>query len=700
LIRRDDAGAGADPRKSVLVGFFQNLTGDASLEWLRVGGVEYLTQSLGRWNDLVVVDAERLLDLARRGDLPEDAALSREDALRLARAAQVGTATVGTILPLAGDTLRLTVRVYDVASGALVTTASADAAGAAALPAAFTSLADQLLNLAGAPTGALPDVEPPTRSIAAYRAYVEGIEARSKWDYAEAVDAFRRAVAADSAFALAYYELSQAVLVEEGTNPDAPFVALADSALRWSAGRPPKERLLIEAFHALMHADLLRARERYERLVAMDSTVSDAWTGLGDAAFLDMTLRKDAQGREYLPTDLTLAFRAYERALQLDAGDHRVYPQLAYLLIGASLERDRVLAGFREPPPGNIQSVGLRSPAKFYGVLMVGDSLIAVPSESLTIRYTRVQLDSLRGAARTRARDLLNRWLAVAPDEGQAYLWLANLQALNQEYDAALRSLEAADRFGVTSEMPYEIARLGLLMEARRWDEASRLGDSLVREPEWQPGAQPQQALMTGPLANWLLVSGRPRGALEHWARYYGALRQFEPTPRVRREFDVLSQAGGLRIRATYGLLDRAAFARGISEVEQQIAAAPEDERERLREFASWSVVVGAAFVGDTAILTRWREAGDRRDRRGLDALAALLAGDRAGAERLYAAAVRDTSTAASHLFALGLTADGLGRAADAMRWYVAIDSAPRFSGTMAVDPDWPLVARAYAHGG
>jgi tetratricopeptide (TPR) repeat protein len=688
-----------DPRRSVLVGFFQNLTGDPGLEWLRVGGVEYLAQSLGRWDDLAVVDAERLLDLARRAELPEGAALSREDALQLARAAGMRTATVGTVLPLAGDTLRLTVRVYDVGSGELVTTATAQAVGEASLPGAFTSLADQILSLAGAPTGALPSVEPPTRSIEAYRAYVEGIEARSRWDIDEAVAAFRRAVQLDSSFALAYYELSYAVLAREGTNPEAPFVALADSALRWSAGRPERERLLIAASHALVHADLPRARELYTRLLAIDSSIADAWSGLGDAAWLDMTLRRDARGREYLPADLTLALHAYERALALDAGDHRVYPQLANLLLGASLEENRAYAAFREPPPGSIQTVMLRSPARFYSILMIGDSIVTVPEESLAVRFPGRTVDSLRARARERAREVLRRWLAVAPDEGQAYLWLATIAALDRDYDAALRALAAAERLGTSTERPFEVGRLGLFLEARRWDDAARLGDSLLRLPEWRTDGPPERTITAGALANWLLASGRPAAASERAVRYFQTLGRFEVTPRARREFELVAQAAGLRIRVAYGLADSAAVARELAAIQRQIADAPAEERARLHEVVGWTAVVATAFTGDTAELRRWRGTAGRRGRPGLDAYAVLLAGDRARAERLYASAARDTSLSPSHFFALARTAEGLGRLDEALRWYGMMDSS-RVGGSMGIDPDWPLVVRGYAHRG
>jgi tetratricopeptide (TPR) repeat protein len=448
-----------------------------------------------------------------------------------------------------------------------------------------------------------------------------------------------------------------------------------------------------------MHADMPLARERYARLIALDSTIADAWSGLGDASWLDLTLRTDARGREYLPADLTLALQAYERALELAATDHRVYPQLANLLIGASLEQERILGGFREPPPGNVQTLNLRTPVRYYATLLVGDSLLAVPSDSIGVRYGS-RVDSLRSAARTRARGVLDRWLTVAPDEGQAHLWLAMLQSFDRDYDAALRSLAAAESLGVASPVPFPVARLGFLLEARRWDRAAELGDSLLRQPDWGADAPPGRLLASGALANWLLVSGRPEAAIARGSAYFAALGAFDPTPRMRREVPILWGAVQLRLRAGYGLIERAALADSLDALERRIEDAPEDERARLREVAGWSGAVASALVGDTAGLRHWRAVGGRRGRQGLEALATLLAGDRAAAERMYAAAARDTSRTPSHLFALGRTAEGLGRPEEALRWYTAVDTASRVMGGGSIDPDWPLVARAYAHAG
>ena len=67
LARRSDGPpVGVNPRHSILVLPFDNLRGDPAVEWLRDGSVSMLGLNLSQWNDLSVVDHERLHDLLAR----------------------------------------------------------------------------------------------------------------------------------------------------------------------------------------------------------------------------------------------------------------------------------------------------------------------------------------------------------------------------------------------------------------------------------------------------------------------------------------------------------------------------------------------------------------------------------------------------------------------------------------------------------
>jgi tetratricopeptide (TPR) repeat protein len=102
-------------------------------------------------------------------------------------------------------------------------------------------------------------------------------------------------------------------------------------------------------------------------------------------------------------------------------------------------------------------------------------------------------------------------------------------------------------------------------------------------------------------------------------------------------------------------------------------------------------MLLGAAARGDSAAARKWRAAWGTDSLLSLDAAAMAAAGDRTRALGMYGRAERDTTSDAVHLFALGVTAQALGRPADATRHYARLDSIDVESS------NWALVSRAYA---
>jgi serine/threonine-protein kinase len=675
---------GVDPRKSILVGFFDNTSNDPALQWLRMGGVDLLTQSLRRWQDLQVVEVDRLLDLTREAGFSEERRLSQDGVIALARDAGVWTAATGSLVPIR-DSIRVNLNVYDVASGKQLRSASAtaplDDPGLA-----FQALASEILDLSDAPQASLIEVDPPTRSLAAYRAYLDGIVARNRWSLDSAGRAFRRAIQLDSTFALAYYELSIAVYVNEVLTTQSSFIGLSDSALMFAQRRPPRERQLIEAYNALVHSDFDRARRIYHELLARDSSLSDAWNGLGAAAQLDLTLRKDERGREILPMAPTLARRSYESAIRLDPDDHRAYANLANVIAFAALDNDAAIPGFRQPPPGGINTLGDRFPVRFYSLLLVGDSMVVVPSDSLRVRYPKPVIDSLRRGAREQLRRLLDRWMRVAPGEGQAYMLKAEVEKLDQHYDQSIAALREAERLGAISVVPFPYQRLGLLLLARRLEDAADLGDSLNRSP-----AAPENAFLRSGPVNASFLRGRLRDGDRGMANWFAAGRALTNDPEVRSFLDFAEPTAPVRIRASAGVASRASIAQmetGLRGLRDRVNADTRSSWENLARL----LVFTAATAGDTAVLNRWTTDSPRPD---FKALGYAMAGDRSTAERFYQSAARDTGTAAMHRFAMGQVAELLGRPAEALRYYTALDSSNFEAGVP--DVDWILLVRSLA---
>ncbi len=694
--RHGNMPKGVDPRKSILIGYFDNTAQDPSLDWLRVGGVDLLAQALGRWQDLSVVDAERLLDLSRRAGIPMGRRLSQDDVLGLARAAGVWTATLGSVVRQ-GDSLALTVKVYDVADNMQLASARATVPGQGNVQDGFRQLAGQILDLSGAPKSRMADVEPPTRSLGAYQAYIEGIQLRSRWAIDSAVMAFRRAISEDPHFALAYYELSQALVWTERTSPHPTYVGYADSALRYATNRPPRERQLLEGYSALMHADIPAARAAFEALSRSDSLNADVWGWLGFAAQVDLTLVKDAAGRERLPANYTDAYRAYQRGLELDGSDHRLYLNQAALLISAASPDRQGVAGFREPPSGDIQTLMFRVPSRWYTPVLVRDSVLLVPSESVGLRYPPRVLDSLRTAARDRAIAVVRRWLTVAPDEGEAYLMLATLDYLDRSYDKSLVSLAKAESLGSASPIPMPLQRLGILLAAHRFDDAIPLGDSL--SPPGGRGVSLPSPLYGTLVANYQLTRGRVQEATALTEARDTELARFAQSDQVRRAMGINEAALQLRMNARAGIVTPTLMSQTGARLQGLIADAPEALRPALRQRAARPMLVAAASIGDTATARNWRAIAGTDSMLSLDAAAAAVAGDRPRAARLLERAARDTSSDADHLFALGVTTEVLGRPAEALAYYNRLDSLRTEPGASA-STDWLLVVRSLARRG
>jgi tetratricopeptide (TPR) repeat protein len=693
---RSDLPKGVDSRKSILIGYFDNTTQDPSLAWLRVGGVDLLAQALGRWQDLTVIDAERLLDLTRRARIPMDRRLSQDDVLRLARDAGVWTATLGSVVRV-GDSLLFTIRVYDVANRKQLLSAQAMAADKGDIQPAFRVLAGEILDVAGAPRTGLLEMEPPTRSFAAYQAYIEGIQLRNRWSIDSAELAFRRAVTEDPEFALAYYELSQALAWSERASPNPTFIAYADSARRYAAKRPPRERQMLESFSTLMHGDIPAARRGYEALAVSDSLNPDVWGWLGLASQLDLTLQAGPDGRERLPAEYTKAMRSYMRAIELDGSDHRTYLNLASLLSSVATKDGQGVPGFRDPLSGNITTLGFRTPARWYSPVLRGDSILLVPAESLSLRFSARVLDSLRTSARDRAIAVVRRWLAVAPDEGEAYMLLTTLDYADRSYDKALRSLAKAESLGANFPVPLPIQRLAILLAARRLEAAIPLGDSL--SPAGGRGVSLGSPLFGTVIANYELTRGRVSDATALARARLNELQRFEQSEQVRRRLAMGAASLELRMAARAGTVTAAQVTQADAMFRKAITDAPDAMRPELRRSAAPTMLVAAAALGDTATSREWRTIYGTDSLLSLDATAAVVAGDRARAAKLLERAERDTTPDADHFYALGITAEALGRPAAALRYFQRLDSLNLDPGSTA-NPDWLLLARAIARRG
>jgi len=239
-----------------------SVRGNAEFNYLGEGMVDLLSTKLdgaGGWRS---VDPRAILGFV---DRYEDETLDPESGKGIAQRLSARFYVLGNILEIGGR-LQLHASLYDRKRG-LDAVAEGTAAGDAAQ---LFGLVDEVAArlLVGRSDGSRDRVDRieavTTSSLPALKAYLEGETAFRRGQFQPAVDAFQRAVAADSSFALAYYRLS--VAAEWRTISELSFTA-AQQALSLADRLSERDRRLLEAFLAYRQGKAAEAEQLYRTII-------------------------------------------------------------------------------------------------------------------------------------------------------------------------------------------------------------------------------------------------------------------------------------------------------------------------------------------------------------------------------------------------------------------------------------------------
>jgi serine/threonine-protein kinase len=426
------SGAGtpsvANPHLSLLVLPFDNLRDDPALAWLHDGSVNMLAMALSQWRDLGVVDQDRVHDLLAQARISENQPIGFAEARRLARQANAGRVVLGEYVR-AGDSLRLTARSYDVATGARVDVVEAAGRAVDDVRPLFDELAGRLLDLSGAPSvRQSPLSAVTTGSLEAYRAYLQGLEHLNHWELLPAETAFRRAVALDSTFSLAYFKLglTRGWVVGSGDSVGRNAVLQAS---RFADRLPDLQREMISAYRAMLDGEYGRSQQLYRNILARDSVDADAWYGLGDAYFHD----SDAGTT---PAGMTRSLRAFRRALALDPQYALAYEHVTYLLTGATSRN---------------ASYALAAPDSFTATMGAGRPVLDSITQAAAIRR-----------AGTAAVQAARNWVASQPVTARAHHALFEAYFGSEDWNNASREVAELGRL-----LPPAGRNLSAYLEAR-----------------------------------------------------------------------------------------------------------------------------------------------------------------------------------------------------------------------------------------
>ena len=305
---RPSPDAPAATTSSMRVAVFP-FTVHAGPEWhyLSEAAMDLLSGAMDGVGELRRVDPRALMGRLRRdGDVNVDD-VGLPDAQRISSALGAGRYVLGTAT-LLGNRIHLSAALYDLGHGD-EPVAEAHREG---MPEELTLLVTELTRalLAEQPVGAggrLTSIAAiHAENHEAVRAYLEGEALLRRGRYDTAALALRRAVTADSTFALAWYRLAMALDI-----PGEHAMSSIDRAMLNRERLSARDRLLVEASHAFIHGDGRRA-ERVAR-AASGSYPDDveAWTLVGAVRYWHAWQwgRSPSEAREPL-----------ERALALDPG--------------------------------------------------------------------------------------------------------------------------------------------------------------------------------------------------------------------------------------------------------------------------------------------------------------------------------------------------------------------------------------------
>jgi tetratricopeptide (TPR) repeat protein len=661
--------AGVNPRHSILVLPFDNLRDDRAVDWLRDASQSMLVLNLSQWNDLSVVDHERLHDLLARHRLQSGDDIGLDMARRLAREAGVWTVVLGDFSQ-AGDSLHLAARVYDVASGSRVDVARVDDRTGADVRPVFDQLAAKLLDLSGAPNEVhIGLARSTTASLEAYRAYLTGVELLNRWDLAGAEREFQRASTIDTTFGLAYYKLALTRGWLVGTKDSTADRAIV-RATAYSANLPTHERTIINAYGAFLAGEYPQARGLYQQLLQRDSADADAWYGLGEAWF------HDTAGIDK-PPYWTRAIRAFKHTLTLD-------PEYALAY---------------EHVQGMLQSAA--GPRPSYA-LMATDSFAPTEGREGQPLMDSATLSAAVRRARTEVLASARSWVTIQPTTLRAHGAMVDAYLASRNYPAAFAEVA---RFKQTSplhpELPFVDARIRFASgEVDRAAAELKTALDTVAPQDFRPfeGA-PTVVQDVAAAANVFAYQGD----------LVSAAKAIDFADQVRREVihhpgsptDGPFNASWRRIALGDLYSATGGPAASLRQVWQSAAeasrVAPADQRQHFAHTgASAAIGLFTGLAADTSALTEYRAMTGETLSREVRALLALSRGDSTGARRTLAEP--DTAEPAKYMYTVyrrPLAAQAYYLLGDYQATLRALkDFEPEAFWTGGFDPRWGMLGR------
>jgi serine/threonine protein kinase/tetratricopeptide (TPR) repeat protein len=310
---------GAAPHKAIAVLYFDNLTQDASLNWLDNGLTDMVTTNLAQVKGLDVLASDRVAGAVRNAS-KDGKTLDPTQAQKVAKDAGADAYITGALLKIGPTQLRLDVRAQDTKSGQIIYSDKLEGQDIQSIFGMVDRLTQKIagsfLPASDAPVKGPEIEESATSNVEAYRHYQQGLDLSNRYLAEQGIQELQQAVTLDPNFALAHLKLAdQYNSVGDFDRSQAELKRVEE--LR---GRLPRyEQLHLQERQAEQSGDMdavIRAEKalvaEYPRDGFERGLLGSRLTGIGE---LDQALAVYREGLALNPKEeLVLNFQSYSLA--------------------------------------------------------------------------------------------------------------------------------------------------------------------------------------------------------------------------------------------------------------------------------------------------------------------------------------------------------------------------------------------------
>lgn len=328
--------AEGERKLSVAIVYFDDYIGDPELAWLRKGIPDMLVNDLAPSEYIDVLSMERLEEVMSELSVSGAGHLDAGVALRVARRAEADVLVTGSFIR-SGAQLRILIRLQDLRNDSVRATDSAEVTSPEEILRKTDGLARSIraaleIEATGETKLAEGVQRLKTRSVEAYRHYIQGRDDLNTRNDTDGIVHLRRAVELDPEFAHAYEVLSGAYY-RIGERELA--LSMADKAIEYSYKLDPLPRAKARLRRIQITDDWSAYNEQVEELMLLEPEEAEwpflhAWFGVNH-------LRRYQE-----------SYAEYERAMALDPERERLFlNHLAYAYLAAGEMEEALQASRR-----------------------------------------------------------------------------------------------------------------------------------------------------------------------------------------------------------------------------------------------------------------------------------------------------------------------------------------------------------------